>query len=353
MAVLKLYTGGAIGETDLFFLLFGEEKSVGDVNNTADTIKAIRAAAGQFDSIELTIADCPGGNVRQAVGMYEVLRGQGVPVVTRTVGMCASAATILLAAGDKRISTPFCKFLVHEGRYERIDYAPAGELRRAADSLDVVNGEIADIYVAATGGKKSKEEWLALMGEERFAGASIMQDFGLVTDIDQYVPLNTVDISQQFNILKIMSDKPKGLLEQLFGGGKTVEAVANTTPTPAETPASPPAPVVEAATKADLDAVLAKFEAAQAENKEVLTELARRDAAKAEALASAEKQIADLKEQLSAKTVRNEQLAALPEVGRMAAPENVAKTVAKEANAPADKQDISAFVNVIIPQKTR
>lgn len=353
MAVLKLYTGGAIGETDFFFLLFGSEKSLGDVNNTDDTIKAIRASAGKFDSIELTIADCPGGSVHQAVGMFEVLRGQGVPVITRTVGMCASAATILLAAGDQRFSTPFCKFLVHEGRYERIEYAPAGELRKAADSLDAVNAEIADIYVAATGGKKSKEDWLALMNEDKFVSASVMQDFGLVTEISQYVPLNTADISQQFNILKIMSDKPKGLLEQLFGGGKTVEAVANTTPTPAEAPATPPAPVVEAVTKAELDAVLAKFEAAQAENKEVLTELAKRDAAKAEALASAEKEIAELKAQLAAKTVRNEQLAALPEAGRMAAPENVAKTVAKEANAPADKQDISAFVNVIIPQKTR
>jgi len=310
MAALKLYISGAIGQTDLWFLFFGmDESRPGDVKNATDTANAIRDARGRFDSIELTIVDCPGGNVTQAVGMYELIRGQGVPVITRTVGMCASAATILLAAGDERYSTPLCRFLVHEGRFAYVEQATAGDLREAAEFLDTTNDEIAGIYVEASGGKRTKEEWLSEMAKDRFTSAKEMQDFGLVTKIDQYVPLNTADISEQFNVLKIMSNPQKsGLWAQLFGKTETVEAAASAAPSApvvAEAPAAPPAPAVEAVTKDQLDAVLAKFEEMRAEQEAVLAELVARDNAKAA-------EIVALKQELADKTQKEQRLAALP-----------------------------------------
>lgn len=337
MAALKLYISGAINQSDLFFWFFGmDETRPGDVKNATDTANAIRDARGQFDSIELTIVDCPGGSVTQATGMYDLLRGQGVPVITRTVGMCASAATILLAAGDERYSTPLCRFLIHEGRFSYIESATAGSLRDAADYLDSTNSQIADLYVEATGGKKSKEEWLAEMARDRFTTAKEMQDFGLVTKIDQYVPLNVADISEQFNILKLMSNPQKGgLLERLFGKAETVvETPVAAAPIAAEVPATPPAPTVEAVTKEQLDAVVAQLAEMRAEHEKALTELATRDTAKTA-------EIQALKEELAAKTQKEERLAALPQVGQMAAPENVAKTVVAQTK---EKYRLSDFV---------
>lgn len=326
MAALKLYISGAIGQSDLYFLFGYGENRPGDVRNAADTANAIRDARGRFDSIELTIVDCPGGNVSQAVGMYELIRGQGVPVLTRTVGMCASAATILLAAGDERYSTPLCRFLIHEGRFSYVESATAGDLREAAEFLDGTNSQVADIYVQATGGVKSKDEWLDEMNKDRFTTAKAMQDFGLVTKIDQYVPLNTADISEQFNILKLMSNPQKGAFwSQLFGTAEKVEAVAPTTAAPivAEVPATPPVPTVEAVTKEQLDAVVAQIAEMRSEHEKVMAELATRDAAKTTELEK-------LKAELSAKAQKEDRLAALPVVGQMAAPENVAKTVVAE-----------------------
>lgn len=195
----------------------------GEIRDAEATMRAIRSNAGGFDKISLTIVDSPGGDADQAISMYDLLTSQGVPVETRAIGMCASAATILFAAGTERISTNSCQFLIHEARYAWHDGGTAGALEKDAAELRRTNEKIAEIYASVS--QKTKDEWLATMAEDRMTSAQIMQEFGLVSRIDQVVALNTAETSQMFNFQKMAQEKT-GWFASLMSKLNSAEAEA-------------------------------------------------------------------------------------------------------------------------------
>lgn len=205
MGALNLYTTGAIGRQGFSFWFDWNDPMPGEIRDAEATMRAIRSNAGGFDKISLTIVDSPGGDADQAISMYDLLTSQGVPVETRAIGMCASAATILFAAGTERISTNSCQFLIHEARYAWHDGGTAGALEKDAAELRRTNEKIAEIYASVS--QKTKEEWLATMAEDRMTSSQIMQEFGLVSRIDQVVALNTAETSQMFNFQKMAQEK--------------------------------------------------------------------------------------------------------------------------------------------------
>lgn len=221
MAALNLYTTGAIGRQGFSFWFDWSEPMPGEIRDAEATMRSIRNNAGGFDKISLTIVDCPGGDADQAISMYDLLTSQGVPVETRAIGMCASAATILFAAGSERISTNNCQFLIHEARYPWHDGGTAAALEKDAAELRRTNEKIAEIYASVS--KKTKDEWLATMAEDRMTSAQIMQEFGLVSKIDQVVALNTAETSQMFNFQKMAQEKT-GWFASLMGKLNSIEA---------------------------------------------------------------------------------------------------------------------------------
>lgn len=59
----------------------------------------------------------PGGSVFAGMGIYDVIRElANVPVHIHGVGLVASAAVLVMQAGDKRTATPNTRFLMHEPR---------------------------------------------------------------------------------------------------------------------------------------------------------------------------------------------------------------------------------------------
>jgi len=57
------------------------------------------------------LINSPGGGLDAAFAMYDYLRGLGRQVVTESVGQCASAASVLFLAGDRRIAG--CPIMIH------------------------------------------------------------------------------------------------------------------------------------------------------------------------------------------------------------------------------------------------
>jgi len=54
-----------------------------------------------------------GGDVDEALAIYDVMRSIDCPVHTIGTGIVASAAGLLLAAGDTRVAMPSCWFMAH------------------------------------------------------------------------------------------------------------------------------------------------------------------------------------------------------------------------------------------------
>src|SRR5690554_3884020 len=71
--------------------------------------------------IHMTI-DSPGGSVAGADKFFDFLKSLNVPITARVDGFCASAATVLLLAADKREAKPFTNFMIHgPGGFTRTD----------------------------------------------------------------------------------------------------------------------------------------------------------------------------------------------------------------------------------------
>lgn len=67
------------------------------------------------DSSPITIyINSDGGSLSDALAIYDCIRYIESPVITVATGVCASAAILILSAGDLRLATQHCLFFYHQ-----------------------------------------------------------------------------------------------------------------------------------------------------------------------------------------------------------------------------------------------
>lgn len=64
-----------------------------------------------------------GGDVYQALGLYDYIRSLESEVHIHAYGACMSAATLILQAGDKRLISENCTFMMHIGSEDLGDHS--------------------------------------------------------------------------------------------------------------------------------------------------------------------------------------------------------------------------------------
>jgi ATP-dependent protease ClpP protease subunit len=122
------------------------------------------AAISRIRSSEIVVnIRSTGGDVGDALLIYDALTASGATITTRCRGYVASAATIIAQAaseGRREISSSSL-YLVHRavGSCE----GNAGDLRRSEELLDKTDRRIAGIYAARSG--RDPEPFAALMAE--------------------------------------------------------------------------------------------------------------------------------------------------------------------------------------------
>ena len=75
----------------------------------------------------------PGGEVYSGLAIYDTMQYLKAPVNTICVGMAASMAAVILAAGKKRMALPHSKILIHQ---------PSGGARGTAADVNIAAEEI-------------------------------------------------------------------------------------------------------------------------------------------------------------------------------------------------------------------
>lgn len=141
-----------------------------------------------------------GGSVSDGVAIYNTLREKaraGAKITTINMGIAASISSVVLAAGDVRRAATGSRTMIHNsGIMGRVPFMQSADLRKTADDLDKINNQIAEIYAKASGGKKTKEDFLALMAVETTLSASEAVDHGLATETDP--ELQAVALGESF-----------------------------------------------------------------------------------------------------------------------------------------------------------
>jgi len=86
--------------------------------------------------------NCPGGEVRAGLALYDTIKGMGFPVTTLNVGIAASISAFLCGAGDpgQRLALPNARFLLQTPKLE--DMGLSRVLYGAASDVSIEAREI-------------------------------------------------------------------------------------------------------------------------------------------------------------------------------------------------------------------
>lgn len=130
------------------------------------------------DNIEVQISS-PGGDAFAGIAIYNALRAHPARVTTRVDSMAASAASVIVQAGDHRVMLSASQLMIHDAW--GLVIGSADEMRSFADVLDKQSDIIAGIYADRSG--KDTTEFRALMADETWLSDQEAIDLGLADEL--------------------------------------------------------------------------------------------------------------------------------------------------------------------------
>ncbi len=132
------------------------------------------------DSKVLTVKiNSPGGFVDAGLTMFNLLSEFEGKVITKNMGMAASAAAFLMQGGDERISFNNGMLMVHKALAFML--GNADDLREEADILDKLDNNLIKLFVNRTGLDEKKVR--QLLKDETFMDAEEAQELGFIDTV--------------------------------------------------------------------------------------------------------------------------------------------------------------------------
>jgi ATP-dependent protease ClpP protease subunit len=177
-----------VSESESIIEVFG---SIGEVwdgegkNNAlciSEELARIKALKAQTITVKINSL---GGDVNHALAIYDMLEEHDAEVTTQIIGLCASAATVIAAAGTTRKMSRNALFLIHQCS-SWLGRANQTQLAAEIESQQSVNELILSIYTEKCGAKHTKDIetlFVANGGQGKWIEASEALRLGFVTDI--------------------------------------------------------------------------------------------------------------------------------------------------------------------------
>lgn len=136
------------------------------------------------------IISSPGGNVDDALAIYDFMKGYNGEVNTFLTGIVASAATIIALGGKSVTMSENALFMIHN--VSSGAWGTAKDMRDTADVIDMVEARIIDIYAEKTG--MSKDEIQKLLDAETWMSATSAKELGFIDVVSKNIETtNKVD----------------------------------------------------------------------------------------------------------------------------------------------------------------
>lgn len=144
-----------------------------------DSAEFIRALAGMNQAIITVRINSPGGDVFDAMAIYNALQAHKSKIVTRIESLAASAASFIALAGKEVQSYGNAMFMIHEPWV----YAAGNQydFRETADILEKISGNMVDIYSGHS--RVGKKEIRTMMKDETWMTAKEALDKGFIGKI--------------------------------------------------------------------------------------------------------------------------------------------------------------------------
>lgn len=143
----------------------------------------VRDLQGIRGDIDLHISS-PGGEVFEAIAIFNALRNHRGNVTIYIDGIAASAASFIAMAGDRIVAERTATLMIHDAN--GIAVGNAGDMRDMADLLEKCSANIASIYAERAGG--TADDWRKLMKAETWFTADEAKAAGLVDEVVAAAP---------------------------------------------------------------------------------------------------------------------------------------------------------------------
>lgn len=128
------------------------------------------------DKVNLYI-NSMGGSVKEALGIYNLLKRCPAEVTAYIDGFAASAASVIAMAADKVVMPRNTCMMIHNAAW--LAYGNPAQLRKSADDLEVINTSVINSYVMRAGDKLPEDKLTALMDSETWLTAAECVQYGL------------------------------------------------------------------------------------------------------------------------------------------------------------------------------
>ena len=151
---------------------------IGDFENHISADDFIAVLAEHSGDIEIEL-DSPGGSVTDGLAIYNAISNYDGKVTVHIDTLAASIATVIACAADYVKMNSNGKFMVH--RAWTVAMGNCKEFRSMADLMEMMDGDIADVYAYRTG--NDKDELLAMMDKETWLSAEDAAEMGFVDEV--------------------------------------------------------------------------------------------------------------------------------------------------------------------------
>lgn len=186
-----------------------------------------------------------GGSVYEGLGIYNQLVRHPAKVTAYIDGFACSIASVIAMAADEVIMPENSVMMIHNASC--IAWGNAEEMRKTADSLDVISKSIRQSYVTKSNGKATDEKFKELMDAETYLTAAECMELGLA---DKYSDKN-IAIENAKKELESLTNEADSSYRQRM---EKICAIANTIPAKHE-----PEPTPTPKNEVDVDNLINKL----------------------------------------------------------------------------------------------
>lgn len=152
---------------------------IGDYDDaiSADDFRTLLAEhSGQSVTIHL---NSEGGSVTDGLSIFNAIVQHDGQVTIHVDVLAASIATVICCAADKVVMNSNAKLMIH--RCWTAAMGNCKDFRQMAQTMEMLDGDIADVYAGRTG--SSKDELLAMMDAETWLSAEEALAHGFIDSV--------------------------------------------------------------------------------------------------------------------------------------------------------------------------
>lgn len=149
-----------------------------DMEATSPRMVSEALAEANGEDVEVII-NSGGGSLFEASEIYTELREYEGHVEVKVVGVAASAASIIMTAGDHVKISPTAQIMIHNGRV--VEMGDRHTMKKTSETLENIDKTIASAYKLKTG--MEDDELMKMMDEESWINPEMAKEYGFVDEI--------------------------------------------------------------------------------------------------------------------------------------------------------------------------